>query len=84
MVLAGLGSSLANALKKLNQKSNIDDEALKTLLNDISRALLDADVNIKLINTLKSNIKEKIKLKELAVGVDIKRLIEKVSSIFVS
>ncbi|ETO14290.1 type II secretory pathway family [Reticulomyxa filosa] len=78
MVLTELGSSLANALAKINRAPKIDDKILQILIADIERALLGADVSTKLVEKLKGNIREKLRLSELPAGVDVKRVIEKV------
>ncbi|ETO13628.1 hypothetical protein RFI_23737 [Reticulomyxa filosa] len=78
MVLAELGSSLANALTKINRASKIDEKTLQILISDIEQALLSADVSTKLVERLKANIREKLRLSELPAGVDVKRVIEKV------
>jgi len=75
--LAELGSSLANALAKINRASKIDDKTLQILVGDIEQALLGADVSTKLVERLKSNIREKLRLSDLPAGVDVKRVIEK-------
>ena len=77
MVLGDLGNSIANALSKINRESKIDEKAFKTLLNDISRALLNADVNMQLIQELNANIKKTVSLKDLPNTFDIRRVIEK-------
>ena len=46
MVLAELGSKITSALKKLNNATIIDEKLLTEILNDISIALMNADVNI--------------------------------------
>jgi len=54
MVLAELGAKLTNALRKVTHQSKIDKEVLKELLNDISAALLNADVSFKHVLRLKT------------------------------
>ena len=77
MVLGDLGNSIASALSKINRESKIDENAFKTLLNDISRALLNADVNMQLIQELNANIKKSVSLQDLPNTFDIRRVIEK-------
>jgi len=48
MVLEGLGQSLRNALKKIAGASHVDEALIKDVVRDISRALLQADVNVHL------------------------------------
>lgn len=59
MVLDKLGDSLKNTLKKLTNSSKIDEKTVNELVKDIQRALLQADVNVKLVFSLGKKIKEK-------------------------
>jgi len=49
MVLERLGSSLHGALKKLFGAGVVDEKVVKELIRDIQRALLQSDVNVKLV-----------------------------------
>ena len=77
MALADLGHKIANSIAKINQQPKIDEKSFQLLLNDISRALMDSDVNISLIQKLNKNIKAKVAFEDLPKGIDIKRVIEK-------
>jgi signal recognition particle subunit SRP54 len=48
MALDKLGSSLTNAIKKLFKAGVVDEAAVKELVRDIQRALLQSDVNVQL------------------------------------
>ena len=74
MVLAELGTKLTGALKKLNQASVVDEKAIKACLNEISLALLQADVNVELVKRLKDNITMQFKLTEES-GSDLRKSI---------
>lgn len=56
MVLADLGSRLRNALNTINSGSESEVQAL---VKDICTALLESDVNVKLVAKLRDNIKKK-------------------------
>lgn len=56
MVLAELGQKLTGALKKLQNATVVDEEVLKKVLNEITIALLQSDVNLKFVKRLKDNI----------------------------
>ena len=60
MVLAELGGKLRESLRKLQSSSSIDTEALNDLLSEISRALIESDVNVSLVMQLRENIKERV------------------------
>ena len=49
MVLEGLGRSLRDALKRIANASSIDEQLIKEVSKDIQRALLQSDVNVKLV-----------------------------------
>ncbi|KCZ70427.1 signal recognition particle GTPase [Candidatus Methanoperedens nitroreducens] len=59
MVLDKLGGSLQDALKKLVGASRIDENVVNEVVKDIQRALLQADVNVKLVMTLSQRIKQR-------------------------
>ena len=59
MVLDKLGDSLKNSLKKLTNSSLIDEKSVNELVKDIQRALLQSDVNVKLVFALGKKIKER-------------------------
>lgn len=46
MVLADLGSKLSVALRNMANHTVIDQDVLDTMLQDICKALLQADVNV--------------------------------------
>ncbi|PKL54816.1 MAG: signal recognition particle protein Srp19, partial [Methanomicrobiales archaeon HGW-Methanomicrobiales-6] len=48
-MLDNLGTSLKDAVKKLAGKTVIDRVAVDELVRDLQRALLSADVNVKLV-----------------------------------
>lgn len=56
MVLGELGAKLTQALKKVVHSPKIDKDFLKEVLNEISMALLTADVNFKHVAKLKSAV----------------------------
>lgn len=74
MVLAELGSKLAGALKNLTNATVVDEAVLKKVLNEISIALLQSDVNIQFVKKLKDNITMQFKLNEES-GANLRKLI---------
>ena len=67
MVLEKLGSSLKNTLAKITSAMFVDEKLVNELVKDIQKALLQADVNVKLVFDLTTRIKERA-LKEEAPG----------------
>ncbi|HVL49046.1 MAG TPA: signal recognition particle protein Srp54 [Candidatus Thermoplasmatota archaeon] len=59
MVLEGLGDSLRSTLKKIANARAIDATLVKEIVRDIQRALLQADVNVKLALQLTKRIEER-------------------------
>lgn len=61
MVLAELGGKLRESLRKIQSSSSgVDTEALNTLLSEISRALIESDVNVSLVMKMRENIKGRV------------------------
>ncbi|MDD1653624.1 MAG: signal recognition particle protein Srp54 [Methanomicrobiales archaeon] len=59
MVLDKLGASLKDALKKLAGKTVVDRVAVEELVRDLQRALLAADVNVRLVKGLSEAIRSR-------------------------
>lgn len=64
MVLEKLSSSLKGTLSKIAKSLFVDEKLINELVKDIQRALLQADVNVKLVFELTNRIKERIKSEE--------------------
>ncbi|MDR0910987.1 MAG: signal recognition particle protein Srp54 [Methanobrevibacter sp.] len=58
-MLGNLGKSLTDAMKKMAGMSVIDKKAVKEIVKDIQRALIQADVNIKLVLELSKKIEKR-------------------------
>ena len=76
MVLADLGRKITSALKSLNNATIIDEQVLNDLLKEICKALLESDVNIKLVKTLRENVKSAIDFEDMAGGLNKRRVIQ--------
>ncbi|OPY50475.1 MAG: Signal recognition particle 54 kDa protein [Methanosaeta sp. PtaU1.Bin060] len=59
MVLDNLGGSLRNALRRIASANKIDKALVDEAVREIQRALLQADVNVKLVMQLSNKIKER-------------------------
>jgi len=59
MVLDDLGDSLKGTLKKIANAVHIDTKLVKEIVRDIQRALLQADVNVKLVLELSKKIEKR-------------------------
>jgi hypothetical protein len=70
MVLENLGGSLRNALKKIASANKIDKALVDDAVREIQRALLQADVNVKLVMQLSNTIKERALNEKPAPGMN--------------
>lgn len=64
-----LGSSLYNAIRKLIRAPLVDKKAVDELVHDIQRSLLQADVNVKLVQEISERIRGGILEEKLPSGV---------------
>ncbi|MBL7056161.1 signal recognition particle protein [Candidatus Woesearchaeota archaeon] len=69
MVLEKLGDSLKGTLSKIASSVFVDDKLINELVKDIQRALLQADVNVKLVFDLTNSIKDRIKKDDTPAGL---------------
>ena len=69
MVLEKLGDSLKNTLSKIANAVFVDDKLINELVKDMQKALLYADVNVKLVFDLTNAIKERIKKEKTPSGL---------------
>lgn len=69
MVLEKLGDSLKNALKKVTGALFVNDQVLNEIAKEIQRALIQSDVNVKLVLSLTNSIKDRAKNEELPPGL---------------
>ncbi|KAM3380643.1 hypothetical protein P3S68_006216 [Capsicum galapagoense] len=76
MVLAQLGGSISRALQQMRNATIIDEKVLNDCLNEITRALLQADVQFKLVRDMSTNIKKIVNLEDLAAGHNKRRIIQ--------
>jgi signal recognition particle subunit SRP54 len=78
MVLDRLGSSLNDALKKIFRAPVMDEKTVKELVRDIQRALLQADVNVKLVLEVSKRIEERALNEKVPPGVSRREHVVKV------
>ncbi|WP_019177011.1 signal recognition particle protein Srp54 [Methanomassiliicoccus luminyensis] len=78
MVLEGLGQSLRNVLKKITGASHIDEALVKEISRDIQRALLQADVNVKLVLELTKSVENRALTEKPPAGTSPKEHVVKI------
>ncbi|HIJ16321.1 MAG TPA: signal recognition particle protein [Thermoplasmata archaeon] len=59
MVLEGLGGALRDAIKKIASASHVDQKLVKEVVKDVQRALLQADVNVKLVLQMTKELEDR-------------------------
>ena len=78
MVLERLGSSLYEALRKVLRAPVMDEKTVKELARDIQRALLQADVNVKLVLEISKRIEDRALKEKVPPGISRREHITKV------
>jgi len=78
MALERLGSSLYEALKKVFRAPVMDEKAVKELVLDLQRALLQADVNVKLVLEISKRIEDRALKEKVPPGISRKEHVIKV------
>jgi signal recognition particle subunit SRP54 len=59
MVMEKLGKALHSAIQKVTRAAHVDERAIKELVRDIQRALLQADVNVQMVLELTKKIEKR-------------------------
>ncbi|MDR0492452.1 MAG: signal recognition particle protein Srp54 [Nitrososphaerota archaeon] len=78
MSLDKLSSSLTGAIKKLFKAGVVDEAAVKELVRDIQRALLQSDVNVQLVLQISKSIEERALKEKVPPGVSRREHVIKV------
>ena len=80
MAFEGLSEKLQNITKKLKGKARITESDLKEILREVKLALLEADVNYKIVKDFISTIQEKALgqdvLKSLTPGQQVVKIVK--------
>lgn len=64
-----VGRSLSDAVRKLLRMPNVDEKAVKELVKDLQRTLLQADVNVELVLQLSHDVEERSLKETLPPGI---------------
>lgn len=65
----GLGQSLRDAVKKLLRLAVVDEKAVKELVRDLQRALLQSDVNVNLVLQISQAVEKRSLEEKLPTGI---------------
>ncbi len=73
MVLEGLGKSLRGVMDRVGKASSVDEQLVSDVCKDLQRALLEADVNVKLVLDVTNGVKERISNEPAPAGKSLKQ-----------
>nr|CCC95150.1 unnamed protein product [Trypanosoma congolense IL3000] len=76
MVLAELGQKIGAAISKMSSKSFVGEDDVKEFLNEVARALLQADVNIKIVKELQNNVRAEVAITAEAAGLNKRKMLQ--------
>jgi len=76
--LEGLGKSLSDVVRKLLRLPIVDEKAIKELVKDLQRALLQADVNVELVLQISRNVEKRSIEEKLPPGISRREHVIKV------
>jgi signal recognition particle subunit SRP54 len=62
MVLADLSAKLTTAIRSLGKQAVVDDEQIDACLKEVATALLQSDVNVKQVMSLRNSVRNSLKL----------------------
>nr|POE72926.1 signal recognition particle 54 kda protein like [Quercus suber] len=77
MVLQDLGRRINSAVNDLTRSQTLDEKAFDGMIKEICNALMEADVNISLVKSLRLSIIKAVKFQELPPHANKKRIIQK-------
>lgn len=77
MVLNELGGKISAAIRRMSDNTVPDETVLKSMLSEIARALLEADVNVRAVQQLRGNVLSAVDISSLGAGVNKVKLIQK-------
>ncbi|BFZ53324.1 Signal recognition particle [Savitreella phatthalungensis] len=77
MVLGQLGNRINNALSDFTKSNVVDDKAFDDMLKVICAALLESDVNVRLVQSLRKSIKASVNLDNIPTTANKKKVIQK-------
>ena len=76
--LEGLAKSLSDSIKKMLRLPVVDEAAIKELVKDLQRALLQADVNVNLVLDISKRVEERSIKENLPPGISRREHVIKV------
>lgn len=77
MVLNEIGNRIISSIENITFRTSIDEKELDSVLKEITRTLLSADINVKLVLQVRENVKKKVTKKDLPQNTNRKKLVNK-------
>lgn len=68
--------SISTDLSKIHEVISVYFQVLKDMLTQVARALLEADVNVRLVKQLQTNVKAVINFDDMAAGLNKRKMIQ--------
>ncbi len=78
MVLENLGGALKDAIKKIANASHVDQKLVKEVVKDIQRALLQADINVKLVISMTKELEQRALTEKPPAGMSSREHVIKI------
>jgi len=78
LALEKLGTSLHESLRKMFRVPIVDEAAVKELVRDVQRSLLQADVNVRLVLDISKRIEERSLKEKIPIGISRREHVIKV------
>ncbi len=78
MVLENLGGALKDAIKKIANASHVDQRLVKEVVKDIQRALLQADINVKLVISMTKELEHRALTEKPPAGMSSREHVIKI------
>src|SRR5437764_14374836 len=76
--MEAVGRSLTDAVRKMLRMPNVDERAIKELVKDLQRTLLQADVNVELVLQLSKAVEDRSLKANLPPGITRREHVAKV------
>src|SRR5213596_1609168 len=76
--MEAVGRSLTDAVRKMLRMPNMDEKAIKDLVKDLQRTLLQADVNVELVLQLSKTVEDRSLKANLPPGITRREHVVKV------
>ncbi|MFH7880429.1 MAG: signal recognition particle receptor subunit alpha [Candidatus Aenigmatarchaeota archaeon] len=71
-MLETLAEKLKNSIRKLIGKSSVDEKAIEELLKELKLILLEADVDVEIVNSFLENIKKRVFKEKIPPGFTLR------------